>query len=113
MYEALKVCVLCVCAYVCGKESVCSVCKCVWERECVQCVHMGVGPRVCVCACVCVCAHDLTAFHDTRGVCVYVRERERVVCVCVCVCVHDDAYYGVAMISRLPKNIHLFCKRAL
>jgi len=28
-------------------------------------------------------------------------------------CGHDNSKYGVATISRLPKNISLFCKRAL
>ena len=63
--------------------------------------------RVCVCMCVCVC------------VCEHL-------CVCVFVCVfrfaHDPVTlhswfhlltYGVATISRLPKNIGLICKRAL
>ena len=58
-----------------------------------------------MCACMCVSAR----------VCIYVW-----VCVCVCmyirVCIHVLrilGMYEVATISRLPKNIGLFCKRAV
>jgi len=56
-------------------------------------------PSVCICVCICVC------------VCVYVRilffvcSAERAACVTACV-----MRYGVAMISRLLKNIGLFCR---
>jgi len=55
---------------------------------------------MCVCVCVCVCQRE--------------RERE-FVCVKEGVCVRerDATMYGVATMSRMLKNIGLFCKRAL
>ena len=52
------------------------------------------------------------------SVCVRESESESV-CVCVCVekrehtSVGDNRVYGVATITRLLKNMGLFCKRAL
>ena len=96
----------------------CSIFSGIGHSRCVNCVYateLQIFARfcnsVCVCACVCMCV----------CVCVCVH-----VCVCVFVCVfrfaHDPVTlhswfhlltYGVATISRLPKNIGLICKRAL
>ena len=54
----------------------------------------------CVCVCVCACVHVRTLVSSgvrNRG-----RERHRNTC-----------RYGVATISRLPKNSSFFCKRAI
>jgi len=73
-------------------------------RVCVR-MREGVCVGVYVFACVCLC------------VCLGVRV---LVCVSTCACRRMDKClhvapirYGVATISRLLKNIRLFCKRAL
>jgi len=79
---------------------------CVWVGVCV-CVCVGVCVCVCVFVCVCVCVSvcDLAVVLDIDEVDLnsyikHIREGCSVL-------------YGVATISRLLKNIGLFCKRAL
>ena len=75
-----------------------------------RCIYVHICRRVCICVYECI---DLarTPFIAIKFEALSVFKR----CVCVNVCIHMQAVhtYGVAMISRLPQNIGLLCKRAL
>jgi len=112
-----------VCVYVC--VCVC-VCVCVRARAGAAYSYMYICVCVCFCVCIYLCActrppRERGCVHGCRcmSLCVCART-----CVCVCmyacdfVCFYQDAckrknVYGVATISRMLKNIGLFCKRDL